>query len=269
MVNEKLSRKEAIARGQKIYWREKPCPRGHSGWFRVGGPCVECQKINSNRYKNANKQVLSDKRKVYLQTEEAKQVIENYMDNGGRHKAAQRMREWRKNNPEKVKEKNIKHSIYMKKTKEERKTKRREYYAKNKEKITEQHRKYQNENREKIRESRRDYYRQYMRERRKIDPNFKLLTRMRDFNRRCVEAIKGIKNWRTKDVLGYTPEQLRLNIESKWLTGMSWENYGEWHIDHVESIKSHIDNGVTDIKIINALTNLQPLWAFDNLSKGA
>lgn len=269
MVNEKLNREDALLKGQKVYWRDKPCPHGHSGWFRIGGGCVECQRQISNRYKSKNKEILSEKRKKYLQSAEAKQVIENYMDNGGRQRAAERMREWRKNNPEKVKERNAKHSNYMRRTKEERREKRRAHYAENKERIKERQRKYQDENREKIRESRREYYRNYMRERRKNDPNFKVLTRMRDFNRRCIEAIKGVKNWRTKSILGYTPEEMRKHIESLWLEGMTWENYGEWHIDHVESIKSLVDKGVTDVKIINALTNLQPLWAFDNLSKGA
>lgn len=269
MVNKKISRKEAVACGQKVYWREKPCPQGHSGWFRIGGPCVECQKINSNRYKSANKEVLSEKRKTYLKSDGAKQVMENYMNNGGRKKAAERQCKRRRNDPVYAQKQREISKKWKELNSEKINQTRKKYYEKNKEKITEQRRKYHDENREKIRESRRQYYREYMSNRRKNDPNFKLLTRMRDFNRRCVEAIKGVKNWRTKDVLGYTPEQLRLHIESIWLTGMTWENYGEWHIDHIKSIKSHVDEGTTDIKIINALTNLQPLWAFDNLSKGA
>ena len=47
---------------------------------------------------------------------------------------------------------------------------------------------------------------------------------------------------------------------------MSWENYGEWHIDHKKPI-SKFDKK-TNLKIINSLCNLQPLWAKDNLSKG-
>jgi hypothetical protein len=50
---------------------------------------------------------------------------------------------------------------------------------------------------------------------------------------------------------------------------MSWENRDEWHVDHINSIKSYVDDGVTDPKVINALSNLQPLWVEDNLKKGA
>lgn len=269
MVNKKISRKEAISIGQKVYWREKACPQGHSGWFRVGGGCVQCQRETSNRYKNENKEELREKRKIYLESEQGKEVLKEYMENGGRESTKERMRKWRKNNPDKVSIKNEQHKIYMQQTKEERSAARKKHYEKNKERLKEKQREYLDKNREKIRESRRGYYREYMRKRRENDPTFKVLTRMRDFNRRCVEAIRGVKNWRTATILGYTPDELRLHIESQWQDGMSWENYGEWHIDHIKSIKQHLNEGIDDIKIINALTNLQPLWAFDNLSKGA
>ena len=46
---------------------------------------------------------------------------------------------------------------------------------------------------------------------------------------------------------------------------MSWDNHGEWHIDHIKPIsKFSFDD---DIKIINGLNNLQPLWKKDNLIK--
>ncbi|HEI0663050.1 TPA: hypothetical protein SIF69_004123 [Escherichia coli] len=271
MVNKKINRSEAIAEGQKVYWREKPCPKGHSGWFRIGGGCVECQKISSNRYKSENKDELKQKRKNYLESEKGKEVYSEWWENKGKEAAATRRRErWVAD--EEYREKQLKISRNYKTENKDDLSEKRKKYLSNPEiklKTKERQRKYQDENREKIRESRREYYRNYMRERRKNDPNFKVLTRMRDFNRRCIEAIKGVKNWRTKEELGYTPEEMRKHIESLWLENMSWENYGEWHIDHIKSIKSFIDDGVTDIKIINALTNLQPLWAFDNLSKGA
>jgi hypothetical protein len=47
---------------------------------------------------------------------------------------------------------------------------------------------------------------------------------------------------------------------------MSWSNYGRWHIDHKKPISKFKDG--SNISVINALSNLQPLWAKDNLSKG-
>ena len=47
--------------------------------------------------------------------------------------------------------------------------------------------------------------------------------------------------------------------------GMSWDNWGEWHIDHIKPVSSFDKN--TPISLVNSLDNLQPLWAKDNLSK--
>lgn len=71
-----------------------------------------------------------------------------------------------------------------------------------------------------------------------------------------------------KTPLGYNKSDLMHHIESKFEKGMSWDNYGRWHIDHIVSIKSYIDSGVTCPKTINALSNLQPLWAGENIRKG-
>ena len=47
---------------------------------------------------------------------------------------------------------------------------------------------------------------------------------------------------------------------------MNWDNYGKWHIDHIKAVANFDKN--SPLKIINALENLQPLWALDNISKG-
>ena len=73
----------------------------------------------------------------------------------------------------------------------------------------------------------------------------------------------------TCEILGYDNESLKLHLANQFTEGMSWDNYGEWHIDHIIPVSWWISQGVTDPSIINALENLQPLWAADNLSKGA
>jgi hypothetical protein len=60
--------------------------------------------------------------------------------------------------------------------------------------------------------------------------------------------------------------ELKEYIESLFIEGMSWENYGDWHIDHIIPVSSY--NPETSIDVVNSIKNLQPLWAFDNLSKG-
>lgn len=140
--------------------------------------------------------------------------------------------------------------------------------AERRDEILVRERKYYEANRELLRESRRDYYRAYMKQRR-TDPEFKAKTRMRDMIRRTLARTGLSKETRTEELLGYRCADLRAFIESRFLEGMTWDNYGDWHIDHITSIKALVDAGVTDPAIINALSNLQPLWSFDNLSKGA
>lgn len=72
----------------------------------------------------------------------------------------------------------------------------------------------------------------------------------------------------TEEMLGYAANDLREHLESQWLDGMCWENYGKggWVIDHVRPLDSFpLDSTVAEM---NALPNLQPLWEVDNLRKG-
>lgn len=84
---------------------------------------------------------------------------------------------------------------------------------------------------------------------------------------RCLRATGAKKCKRTHEELGYAPNEFKLHIEAQFLKGMTWDNYGEWHIDHIIPIAKFIADGETDMAVINALTNIRPLWAKDNLKK--
>jgi hypothetical protein len=88
--------------------------------------------------------------------------------------------------------------------------------------------------------------------------------------------VKGIKKGskssrKTFDILGYTLEELMRHIEKQFLPDMTWENYGDWHIDHKVPLSVHNYETPDDLdfKLAWALKNLKPLWAFDNISKHA
>lgn len=70
--------------------------------------------------------------------------------------------------------------------------------------------------------------------------------------------------------LDYSIDDLKSHLESKFLTGMSWDNYGEWHIDHIvpDSWFNYVSDCDEEFKQCWSLDNLQPLWATDNCSKG-
>ncbi len=67
--------------------------------------------------------------------------------------------------------------------------------------------------------------------------------------------------------LGCSIPELKQHLESKFQSGMSWDNYGKWHIDHIKPVCSfNLDNREQLLIAVN-YTNLQPLWAIDNLKK--
>jgi len=69
--------------------------------------------------------------------------------------------------------------------------------------------------------------------------------------------------------LGCTLEELRIHLESKWQEGMNWDNYGlrGWHIDHIKPLDDFDLEKREELLKACHYTNLQPLWAKDNLAK--
>jgi hypothetical protein len=98
-------------------------------------------------------------------------------------------------------------------------------------------------------------------------PHVKLRSAVRS---RVWSALKGKKNFRNiEDLLGYTINNLMDHLEKQFQTGMTWDNYGKWHVDHKipESAFNFKNDTHLDFKRCWALDNLQPLWAEDNLKK--
>lgn len=86
------------------------------------------------------------------------------------------------------------------------------------------------------------------------------------------KSLRGLKSGRRWQLLvGYTTEDLRRHLEALFVPGMTWLNHGEWHIDHKRPLSSFMFASTDDpaFKECWALSNLQPLWAEDNLRKWA
>ena len=88
--------------------------------------------------------------------------------------------------------------------------------------------------------------------------------------KRLCESLHGIKNGRHwEDLVGYTVSELKNHLEKKFKKGMTWENYGQWHIDHKipMSVFNYQRPEDIDFKKCWALENLQPLWRIENIKK--
>ena len=108
-------------------------------------------------------------------------------------------------------------------------------------------------------------------ERYKTDTKFRLNSIMRlGIYSALIEnsGSKGRRSWKT--LVDFTVDDLIKHLEKKFQPNMSWENYGEWHIDHIIPISafnfSDAEHG--DFKKCWCLDNLQPMWASENFSKG-
>lgn len=161
----------------------------------------------------------------------------------------------------------IEYATNLSKT-EKRKSKKKEYTEKNKELIKEYQKEYREKNKESIKKKRKEYNKVRMKRnkyRYKNDPLYKMKKICRSMLNRVLKKLNLPKTSRTEKMLGYTSIDLKNHLEPLLQEGMTWENHGEWHIDHIIPISAFDVN--TPISIINALSNLQPLWAIDNLRK--
>jgi len=107
--------------------------------------------------------------------------------------------------------------------------------------------------------------RKYQTKRKKSDSIFKLIKDMRSNLCRIIRGQGYTKKSSCNDIYGCSWEQLKNHIESQFKDGMSWENRGEWHIDHIIPLV----NATTEEQLIrlNHFTNLRPLWAKENLTR--
>lgn len=109
---------------------------------------------------------------------------------------------------------------------------------------------------------------EYEKKRKLTDPEFKLVKTLRTRIGTALRKQNSNKNNTTNKLLGCSISFLKTYISEKFKDGMTWDNHGEWHIDHIKPCASFnlLDN--QEQKKCFHYTNLQPLWASENLSKG-
>jgi len=107
---------------------------------------------------------------------------------------------------------------------------------------------------------------EYVRAKTKTDSLFRFKERIRGSVKGAFDRTFLVKGKRTFQILGAEIDVARKHIENLFSEGMTWDNMGEWHIDH--KIPLAAANNEDEVIKLCHYTNLQPLWAKDNLSKG-
>lgn len=152
---------------------------------------------------------------------------------------------YRKNNRETLRENN---KIYERNNKEKAIKRSEKWYENNKEKAIEKTKKWREENKDKR-------AKQAKQHRLKNPHIYAWRTILTD----CLKRFGKNKEGHTVDLLKYSAVDLKKHIELLFTEGMSWDNYGKWHIDHIKMVSEFDKN--TPPYIVNELSNLRPLWA--------
>jgi hypothetical protein len=110
----------------------------------------------------------------------------------------------------------------------------------------------------------------YGRHKYETDPVYKIQRICRKRLTYALQKIKANKTAHTKELIGCDWKFLKEHIESKFQRGMTWHNHGTfgWHVDHIVPIAAFDLTKAKEQKRCFHFTNLQPLWAADNLQKG-
>jgi len=208
------------------------CFNQHSGHSDgLSSQCKTCSRIQAKDWQQKNP--------------EKKAVCDRRLYQANKEKYAKRNRIWRQANKKKQTECN------------------RRWARENPEKTAEIKRNWKRDNKAKVRAAER--------QRRKLkyetDESYRLLAVCRA---RVHHALRGTsKIQKTMELVGCSLVYLNVWLELQFKDGMSWDNYGMWQIDHIKPCASFDFTDLTQQKKCFHYTNLQPLWANENIEKGA
>ena len=223
--------------------------------------CKECCKKCHKKWRGKNKEKIKKKAKEWYRSPGIKATTKaynkQYRTDNKKH-ILQKQKQYRQENKEIV-QKCLKQN-----------------YVKNRDKRIEYAKQYREKNRNKLREYSKQYRilpstkqkdNEWRKARRKENPMFKLNCNVRSSISESLKGAKAGRSW--EGLVGYTLTRLKKHLEKLFIGGMSWDNYGEWHIDHKMpmTVFNFTKPEHEDFKKCWALKNLQPLWRHDHCVK--
>jgi hypothetical protein len=149
------------------------------------------------------------------------------------------------------------------------KEKRLKYFSEWQKENYDYRKEYMKEYREKNADKIREVKRTYERTRKANDPLYKLISNFRTAIYQVLKENNVDKNGHYFEILKYSPDELISHLENQFKDGMTWDNYGEWHVDHIKAISLHNIKEIGDEEFMKcwSLDNLQPMWGKENIRK--
>lgn len=236
-------------------------------WKDITNPKLR-QKAYRKAYLEANKDKIKLQQKAYneVNKERQKAYLENNKDTIKAYK-----KDYREVNKDRIK---LQQKDYWEANKDKLKIVNKNYYEANKQTNKDKRKTYQKANKDKIKAYKKDYNQANKDKRRvhhnnlyKTDIQYKLIHNLRSRLRSAINNNQKIGS-AVKD-LGCTIPELKTYLESKFQSGMTWDNWAldGWHIDHIKPLASFDLTDRNQLLEACHYTNLQPLWATDNLIK--
>ena len=218
--------------------------------------CSKCEQVKEVCFFSKNN---TTKDKLHCSCKECDK--KKYFEN--RERNIVNMMNYKKNNSEKLQEYYLQNQEnyreYRKSKKDLTKVYMKEYYLNNLEK-----RKKYLESTKQERNLKRNISEK---KRRNFDFLFKLKIYVRNRVGFYLKKNTVTKRNNTFKIVGCSPQELKIYLEKKFIDGMSWNNQGEWHIDHIIPLSSAKTE--EELHKLCHFTNLQPMWAIDNIKKGS
>ena len=245
--------------------------------------CSKCEQVKEVCFFSKNN-TIKDKLHCSCKECDKKKYFEN------RERNIVNMRNYKKNNSEKLK-------LYRDKKRDKKNEilsiKKKEYYEKNKDIILESAKKKDIQNKKKRQNNNKQYrennldsekrrWKEYYEKNKKELINKSVINSLEKRKKYPIERLKhnvrnrvrdyiksnGIRKTNTTfEIVGCSPLKLKIHLEQKFTEGMSWNNQGKWHIDHKIPLSS--SNTEEELYKLCHFTNLQPMWASENIKKGS